>query len=549
MSLKRITLLGLSIMIVLSMLLSACGGGTPEPTEPSVAEEAPAPEEEAPPEEQAPPEQEAPPTGEITENVAIQAVSGSMPNLDPDYMLTVDHALGFMLYETLTFWTPDQGVLPKLATSWESNEDATEWIFHLREGVTFHDGTPFTAEAVKFSYERTIEVGLMWYYFLELTALDILDEYTIKLTFSAPRPAPVLLSAGYGMFIVNPNITDQPEGWLEEGHDVGTGPYTIETVDPGTRWVLTKYDDYWGGWEEGQFTKIVYTIVEDTTVREQLLRTGEADMTNQMPYDAHAALEASGEITVDIAAQYWNLYASLQLDKPPMDNLDFRQALAYAFPYDVAAEATYGGWGTIANGVVPKGLWQVPDDFVRPNYDLDKAREFMAQSGLPEGQEVRMATQVGEVDAMQALLLWQAELAKIEVDLKIVEITNGSWWENAYNPDSEFDGMLVNWAPGWPSAFEFGINYHSVFTFTPYQAYANPIYEELLLQGLESEATGDQEAANQLYAQMQQILYEDAAGIFMLDLPIDFVYRNDITGFVANPNYFDVVFWYDMMRE
>jgi peptide/nickel transport system substrate-binding protein len=503
------------------------------------------------PGEAAPPAEEpaeAPAAVEISENVGTQVVPVSLPNLDPDLMLTFDHTLAFQMYDTLTLWDPDEGVLPGLATSWESNEDGTEWTFHLREGVTFHDGTPFTAEAVEFSYNRTIETGLMAYYFAGLEEIEVVDDYTIKLKYSVPRPAPTMLAAGYGMFIVNPNIADKPEGWLEEGHDAGTGPYTLESTEAGARWVLNRYPDYWGGWEEGQFTQLVYVLVEDPTVREQMLRSGETDMTNLIPFDSHEALEATGEITVVPAPAFWNLFLQFHVDKPPVDNLQLRQALAHAFPYELVQQAIYGGQGTLAEGIVPKGLWEPPVDMERPSYDLDRAQQLLAEAGFADGVEVKAALAAGDVEQEQVALLWQAELAKIGVDLKIEEVTNAAWWDAAYNPDNEFDVLFNVWAPGWPSPSEFTIIYDSINTFTPFTGYANPAFDQLVNLGLETESS-DMEEANRLYAEAQQLLYDDAVAVFALDIPYDFQHRNDIKGFHANPNYFDVVFWYDMMRE
>jgi peptide/nickel transport system substrate-binding protein len=542
----------ISALLALAFLLAACGP-TPATAEPVATQaasptEAPSAVAETPAAEAPEPTATQPEAQGSTENVGTFVMPNSLPAMDPDQMLTADHVLGFQMYETLTRWTPDQGVIPGLATSWESNEDGTEWTYHLRQGVTFHDGTPFTAAAVKFSYDRTIEVGLMGYYFDALEEIAVVDDYTVRLKYSVPRPSPTLLSAGYGMFIVNPNIADKPEGWFEEGNDAGTGPYTLESMDPGVRWVLKRYDDYWGGWKEGQFDKVVFVVVEDASVREQMIRSGEADFTENIPYDSHASLEATGEVKVETPIQFTNYFIQFHLTKPPMDNLKFRQALAYAFPYESAQLATFGGKGTLSKGIVPAGLWTAPADMPTYTFDLDQAKALLAESGVAEGTELNLALLAGDVNELQMAQLWQAELAKIGVNLKIQEITNSVWWDANYNPDNEFDMMFITWAPGWASPYEFTILYDSVNTFTPFTGYASEEYDSLEQQALAAESN-DPEAANQFYTQAQELLYDDAVATFILDTPYDFEYRSDIQGFKSNPVYWDLVVWYDLTRQ
>jgi peptide/nickel transport system substrate-binding protein len=550
MKIKRIALLGLTLLMALAILLSSCGGSTPEAPAPAT-EAANGPEalETAPATEPAAPTEEtlaAGPLG-ITENVATHVIPAAMPAMDPDLMLTQDHVLGMQMYETLTYWTPD-GLQPKLATSWESNPEGTEWTFHLREGVTFHDGTPFTADAVLFSLQRTIDTGLMWYYLDVLDEFEVVDDYTFVIRTVEPSNMPTIVSAGYGMFIVNPNIVDKPEGWFEEGHDAGTGPYTIVDYEPGTRWVLDAYPDYWGGWEEGQFTKVVMQLVEDETVREQMIRSGDADMTSYIPWDAHASIVESGDVLIDAPLQYSNLLMMFHVTKPPLDDLLVRQALSYSYPYEDAQAFAYGGKGSIALGLAPAEMWDAPADMKIYSTDLDRARALLDEAGVAEGTELQFAYGTGDANTQLIAQLWQAELAKVGIDLKLNEISNTAWWDAAYNPDNEYHIMQTDWAPGYASAFEFGILLHSTYTFNPAMGYANEAYDSLLMQARAMEGL-DAAEANQLYAQAFQMLYDDAAAVFSLDTPYDFVYRSDISGFQSNPNYYDMVIWYDLHRQ
>jgi peptide/nickel transport system substrate-binding protein len=311
--------------------------------------------------------------------------------------------------------------------------------------------------------------------------------------------------------------------------------------------VLTKYDDYWSGWEEGQFTKLVFILVEDETVREQMIRSGEVDMTFFLPFDSHEALEATGEITIDPAAQFTNEYIYFHLDNPPMDDIRVRQALIYAFPYEAVQGATWGGKGTLAKGIAPASLWDPPAS-MGLTQDLEKAQAFLDEAGVEDGLEVVLAIGTGDVNNDIYSQLWQADLAKIGVDLKIEPITVATWWDAAYNPDNEYHAFGTTWAPGYASAFEFGIMYHSAYTLHPASGYSSEVYDAQLLNARSTEVL-DVAESNKLYAEAFKTLYDDAVAVFMVDTPWDFHYRNDIVGFEPNPPYFDLVFWYDMRRE
>ena len=322
----------------------------------------------------APPSQAA----EISENIALQALAGEIPSLDPPFMLSFDTALGFNVYETLTRWSEEKGLVPVLATSWESNADGTEWTFKLREGVTFHDGTPFTAADVKASLDRNIEIGMVAYDFIGIESIDVVDDHTVKFVASAPRNVPLIVSAQYGMFIYKADAVNQPPEWWAAGNDAGTGPYTVASYEPGTRAILDYYPDYWGGWQEGQFTKVVYLIVEDPTVRDQMIRSGEVDLTSNLPFDSVASLEETSGLVVMPYLPLSQLIFAFDLSNSPLDNVDVRRALAMSFPYKDVHEGIYLGSGRVSAGSGTDGIVEpagrLPELFARYRRRQSRAR-------------------------------------------------------------------------------------------------------------------------------------------------------------------------------
>ena len=249
-------------------------------------------------------------------------------------------------YETLTFYNPpgsDEVLSPKLATSWETSEDNMEWIFTLREGLTFQDGDPFNAEAVKSAIENTMELGASAsYIWAPVESIEAVDEYTVKFTLSYPAPLDLIASAGYAAWIYSPKSIEAGHEWYNEGNCAGTGPYGIDSFERGSRVVMSRNEDYWGGWSDGQFETAVMQIVEDPVVRQQMIESGTADFTYEVPADNLDALDARDDVTVYINPGYQNLLGLINTQKPPLNDPLVRQAISYAFPYEQFIQGVMG---------------------------------------------------------------------------------------------------------------------------------------------------------------------------------------------------------------
>ena len=154
----------------------------------------------------------------------------------------------------------------------------------------------------------------------------------------------------------------------------------MASYESGTRAILDYYPEYWGGWEEGQFTKIVYLIVEDPTVRDQMIRSGEVDVTGELPFDSIASLEATSGTTVRPYLPLAQLLFAFDLSNPPLDNLEVRRALAMSFPYDDVHQGVYLGHGRVSVGSGPTALWNPPADFPRYDLDIDQAKALLEES-------------------------------------------------------------------------------------------------------------------------------------------------------------------------
>lgn len=541
----RTLFLGLSLVVVLALTLSACGGGVPAPTE--VPEDEPMaeePMEEEPAEEEPMEEEPAPEEPMEEERVLTYIYPRTISQLDPSLVLSSENNIMWNVWGNLTLWDPDEGVVPMIAESWESNEDATVWTFNLREGVTCHDGSEFTAEDVKFSWERTIEAGALAYVFAMVDTIEVVDPLTVQVNLSYPFKMDANAANSWGPYLMCRNVADKSPEWFGEGNENGVGPYVIESFEPGQRMILREFDGWVGGWPENHYNRVVIEIVEDPAVRAQMLRGGEGDIAWGIPYDDFESLNATGEVTAFGIPSFQQLQWHFNTRRAPLNDLRVRQALAHAFPYEDAAQGTFGGFGAEAEGAVPRTQWQPPAETEIYPYDLEAARSLLDDAGVAEGTSLRLGVEVNAVEEIKTAELWQAELAKLGIDLVIEKISAAVRWDEVYNPDTEFDIMLLHMIIGFDSPNEYlGSVWHSGWTWYPFAGFDSAEFNSLVEDALSLEAV-DQAESDRMYQQAEQILFDEAAAVFALDLPQDWAVATDVGGFKPNPLYgYDVFFW------
>lgn len=476
-------------------------------------------------------------------------------DMDPSLAVSGEHAAYVNVYETLLRYNPPgskEKFTPLLATSWESSEDGKTWTFNLREGVKFHDGTPFDANAVKLSIERTKKLNgppaPLWSAVKEIKAKD---DHTVVFELDYPAPLDLIASSSGGAWIISPAAVDKDAQWFQAGNDAGTGPYMIEKFEPGQRLVLTRFDDYWGGWKEGQFGKVVFETILDVNTRQQKIKAGEVDWISDIPYENLASMDALPGVKVVTGPSFQNLMGVLNTRKGPLQDVRVRQALAYSFPYETYITNALSGYATQAKGPVPFGL-PGHDQGLQPyTHDLEKAKALLKEAGYENGGfELAISYGAGFDYQQRMAELWKPELAKLGITLNLKPLTwDAQWALGKSSPDKAQDIFGTMWFPGYPTPYDFLFPlFHSEEqTLFNFAYWGNPKYDELVDKA--NQALGvDRAAAEQMFKDAQKILLDEATAVFIADTPTVTVVREDLNGYVINPAYTYAVFAYELTR-
>ena len=314
-----------------------------------------------------------------------------------------------MLERLAGFETGGFDIVPGLATEWTANEDSTEWTFKLREGVNFHDGTPFNAEAVIFNFNRLAdpafefgfregEGGNTFPIFPDIfggfvgdpnsswKGIEAVDENTVKITLAKSLPIlPNLLAASY-FGISSPDAVKNAAikyGTPETGA-VGTGPFIFEEWRAGESVSVKRNEEYWG--DKAKMPGIAFRFIADAAQRQAELEAGTIDFTVNLSADARETIQGNADLQV-LAPEPFNIaYLSLDMTAKPLDDPRVRQAIAYALDKEEILQGLYGGVGEVADDFLPDALaWARPDNLESYSYDPEKAKALLAEAGYPDG--------------------------------------------------------------------------------------------------------------------------------------------------------------------
>ena len=385
----------------------------------------------------------------------LRYVTGASVNtLDPNVPGTTREAFAVSLstYDRLVSfgrkqlngkWVFDLDTITgELAESYDVSADGLKITFHLRKDARFQDGTPVTAEDVKWSLDRAVTAPVLGKAQLltgSLTGADqfkVIDPSTFEVTLPKPDKLALPNLATVYPIIINSKVAranataDDPWAiaWLKE-HTAGSGAYMIESFKPGEQ-VIMKRNEAWnrGTPDKSAFFKrvIVQTVPEPAT-RANLVERGDADITVDLQASDVQALESKGTLKVISTPQYNSVtFISMNNTIPPFDNINVRRAIAYALPYDDMFKAALFARGTPLFGATWTDGKPTTSAFPFPQpikLDLDKAREYLKAAGMPDGFSTTFSFNVGQASTAEPMAaLVKESLGKIGIKVDIQKL-------------------------------------------------------------------------------------------------------------------------------
>lgn len=463
-------------------------------------------------------------------NILVMARAADATGLDPHTQTAfASFRLLELIYEPLVTLDGELNVVPALAESWEFNEDATQLTFHLREGVTFHDGSPMTSEDVKASFERILAeetAAAARANFLTIASIDTPDDTTV--IFNLSEPDVPLLSA-----LATTNAAVVSSEAIADGTVAteanGTGPFVLETWTPEEQTILSANENWWG---EGPFVDgIEIRIIPDETSILAALRAGTIDFA--LLNDPLVATLLKDDATVQLNSVPALAYHVLQLNaaREPMDILEVRQAISCAIDRQEVVDTAALGEGVVT-GPLTIPAFQLPnEEFFCYEKDLDRARELLAQAGMEEGFTLNViAANAEPPTALAEAQSIQAQLAEIGITVEIESLELSVYVDRWLAAD--FDAAVAL-NGGRPDPYTMYARYWTrEGNLNTVAGYIDDTLDQLMKDG---RAETDPEARFEIFAEFQRHLTEMAPWVWLYASPEYTAQQPYVEGFVPNP--------------
>ena len=441
------------------------------------------------------------------------------PNLDPTggAAAAIDEVVYANVFEGLTRFASDGAVIPGLAESWDISDDGLTYTFNLRSGVTFHDGTDFTAEDAVFSLDRARaedSTNAQPSLFAGIDSVEAADDTTLVVTLAAPNGSFLFNMAWGDAVMVAPESAD-----TLETNPIGTGPFAFSEWVQGDRVELTRYDGYWG--DPVSLEAATFRFISDPNAAFAAMMAGDVDAFPNFPApETLAQFEADPRFTVIVGSTEGETILSTNNQAEYLSDVRVRQAIAQAINRQDIIDGAMFGYGTpIGSHFAPHNPDYVDLTGFAP-YDPDAARALLAEAGA-EGITLRLmlpppsyARRGGEIVA--------AQLREIGLDVEISNLEWAQWLEQVFR-GRDYDLTIVSHT----EPMDIGIYAREDYYFQ----YQNPDFNALMET---LTATTDPAARSELLAQAQQMIAADYVNGFLFQLAKTGVANADIEGLWAN---------------
>jgi peptide/nickel transport system substrate-binding protein len=345
------------------------------------------------------------------------AIPWTPENLDPTMNLSSIRAMvGVSMFDSLVGRDADNRIVPQLAESWRLVDDTT-WQLKLRRGVVFHDGEPFNAEAVRFTFQRVLDPEQKSpnrANMAEIARVDVIDDYTVNLV--TRQPYAPLINRLLDFPMVPPKYTAEKGNQGLALKPVGTGPYRFVELVKDDRLVVEAFDRHWRG--APKIRKVIYKPIPEPFTRAAALRNNEVDLVTTIPPSLARELERVGGVRVQRVPSSWIIYLGLNAFRKPLSDVRVRQALNYATDVDAIVKNVLEGSGRRLAGPLTPQMFGYDASVKGYAHDPARARKLLAEAGYADGLEITLESPAG----------------RYQGDKEIAEALGGQWQKAGFKP-------------------------------------------------------------------------------------------------------------------
>lgn len=540
---KLVTVIAYLTLIL--VVLAACTPST-ETAEPTAVEEMEEPTEEEPqatePAQEEPTQEESTPSEPVTMRVGVTTIWDAM-NPATGWE---SYNIRYLFYDGLIEWSGLTSFEPGLAKDWSVSDDGLVWTFNIYEGLTFHDGTPCTAEDIAWSLNFLMEgkIGPLELYVTGFEEVVALDSTTVQITVSEPTALMTTARLHYAWILPRSVWEGMSEDEIVEFEDpralIGTGPYKLVEYVEDEYMIIEAFEDYFRGKPPIDRIIIQQYATEDAMV--QALRAGEVDMIDEIPFTAIEPLQAEENIEVAVmdTISLEDLVINSHADGTQPESLNdpvVRKAMDYAIDKQEIINIAYAGYGDVAGSILPPAF----DEWVSPNtdplpYDPDEANRLLEEAGYvdSDGDGIREDADGNPMEyrlyssetgtSARVLEVISDNLAAIGISAPPT-LMDGDALYDLLEPNWDFD--LILWGWGWDPDPDFALYCFTCDAIEDYlsdSGYCNEEYDDIYR---EQGRTTDKEERKELVWEAQEMLYEDRPYINLLYSKLAQAYRSD----------------------
>ncbi len=380
----------------------------------------------------------------------VVAVDADVDTIHPtDFSTTVELGVLNQIYDTLLYYSPDgtKDPEPRIAESYEISDDGLDYTFHLRDDVTFHDGTPVTADDVVFSIELYKASEYQGSQISMLSSVEATDEHTVVCHLDAPY-SPFLQG------ICSPMIASK--AYYESSEDdfvnnpIGTGPYKFVSRAKGSNIKLEANEDYYRGAPE--IKEVTFEVIPDSSTKAIALQTGEVNFA-EIDSATKPQLEANPAITIAEVPTSAFSYIAMNTEKEPFNDVKVRQAINYAIDRDNLVAVCYDGEAEVNSNICAKERFGYSDDQFQYTYDPEKAKELLAEAGIETPYDLGEILVAEKYSNLATVIQNDLKAVGLDVTISVKEfnsyisdLQNGSYGITALNMTLEGDTQTLEMA-------------------------------------------------------------------------------------------------------